>query len=264
MKTLLSEIHRRLAAQSKCTLHFFTRKKLCGCRPGIALRSRAILALNALVAFQFCSAALADSVTIDSTDTGFTQTLPTLIPVNDLNGVADAITLTGMSISSISDVTLSLNISGGSDGDFYAYLWHQTSSGTVMDVLFDQIGVTPGNPNSYGLTAAGMNVTFSDSGAQGNIQSATGSSAAPLTGNYQPDQALSSFDGMSADGTWALFIADVSSPAQGTLESWSLNITGSGSSNSVPDGVDTFCLLFGAAGLLILLREVVVRNQTAN
>src|SRR5579864_3281501 len=103
-------------------------------------------------------AALGSLVTVDSTtDTGFSLTLPAPIPVNNTAGVADSINLAGTSISSISAVTLTLNISGGWDGDFYAHLWHHTASGNVMDVLFNRIGVTAGNP--FGLSAGGMNVT---------------------------------------------------------------------------------------------------------
>ena len=183
-----------------------------------------IVGLAAIIALQLCPVSLGGLVTVDSADTGFSVTLPAPIPVNNTVGLADSINVNGTTISSISAVTLTLDISGGWDGDFYAYLWHQTTTGNVMVELFNRIGVTAGN--SFGSSSSGMNVTFSDTGALGSIQSATGSANVPLTGNYQPDRPLSGFNGMTADGTWALFIADESSPSLGTLESWSLTVEG--------------------------------------
>jgi subtilisin-like proprotein convertase family protein len=223
---------------------------VAGARGSASEALRGALGLMLVVWLHLCSSASAQSVTVPSTDPGFSLTLPQDIPVNYTSGIADSINLTGTSIASISDVTLTLDISGGWDGDFYAYLWHQTSSGTVMDVLFDRIGVTGGNP--AGLSAGGMDVTLSDAGLSGNIQSATGAARVPLSGSYQPDLPLSSFNGMSGDGTWALFIADESSPDLGTLESWSLDITGSSAATSVPDGGDAGLMLLTAFGLMLL------------
>jgi hypothetical protein len=237
--------------------NFLFRRRAAAARPDVAgARGRGSEALGAglglmLVAWlPLCSSAFAQSVTVPSTDSGFSLTLPQNIPVNDASGIADSINLTGTGISSIGDVTLTLDISGGWDSDFYAYLWHQTSGGTVMDVLFDRIGVTGANP--LGLSAGGMDVTFSDAGSSGNIQSATGTAGVPLSGSYQPDQPLGAFDGMSGDGTWALFIADESSPDLGTLESWTLDINGAAVAGAVPDGGDVALMLLAACSLMLL------------
>jgi hypothetical protein len=206
----------------ECSAHFTQ----FAIHPSGVVTLRAILGLAASALFQLCPVAQA-GLTFDATTTaGFSLGLPADIPVNNTCGLVDKIDLTGTSISSITDVTLTLNFSGGWDGGFYAYLWHQTAGGhssPVMDVLFDQIGVTG---NSLGLSASGMNVTFIDTGTLGSIQSATGSAGLPLTGSYQPSSPLSAFNGMSGDGTWALFIADKSSAKVGTLESWSFTISG--------------------------------------
>jgi subtilisin-like proprotein convertase family protein len=86
----------------------------------------------------------------------------------------------------------------------------------------------------------------------GNVQSATGVAGVPLSGSYQADQTLSVFDGMSGDGTWALFVADESSPDLARLESWSLDINGSSGSGTVPDGGNAGLMLLAGWGLMWL------------
>ena len=86
-----------------------------------------------------------------------------------------------------------------------------------------------------------------------------------LTGTFQPDARnvspfsvldtspwtafLSSFDGLDPNGTWTLFIADVSPVGIGTLDSWSLTVDGTGPVG-VPDGGSTVALL--AVGMICL------------
>ena len=129
-----------------------------------------------------------------------------VIPDNDLNGVANTETIAS-SIQSITDVTVSLNISGGYDGDLYAYLAH---GATGFAVLLNRTGVTAGS--AYGSSDSGFNVTLNDAAAT-DIHNAPALGGV-LTGTFQPDGRavsplssldttprtafLSSFDGMSA------------------------------------------------------------------
>jgi len=87
---------------------------------------------------QLCAPALADQVTATSSP-------GVAIPDNDLNGLAETIDL-ATSISSISGVTLTLDISGGWNGDYYAYLRHADSSGTGFAVLLNRVGASAGTP----------------------------------------------------------------------------------------------------------------------
>lgn len=187
-------------------------------------------------------------------------------PLNITDGSAAGIS-TGHLISGIADVDqynnsiingvdVRLNISGGFNGDLYGYLVLQDQNGNVAStVLLNRMGTAGGNP--FGSAGAGMNVTLSDSGTvNGDIHAATG----VPTGVWQVDQYQSvgnSLNGnfatgtMSANGTWTLFLADLSqdgSTAQ--LVSWGLDIS------VVPEPVTWALVGFaGVVGVGILLRR---------
>jgi len=189
-----------------------------------------------------------------------------VIPDDDLSGVADTETFSS-AIQSITDLQVSLNISGGYDGDFYAYLTHGS---TGFAVLLNRIGVN--SSSTYGSFDSGMNVTFS-AAASANIHDASYAGGV-LSGTFQPDgrnvspltsptvleatpstALLGSFDGANPNGAWTLFIADSSPVGIGTFESWSLDVTGTTSSSSVPDSSTTCALLEMSAGLLFVIKR---------
>lgn len=190
----------------------------------------------ACLASALCPSALALSVTGTSA--------PGLaIPDNDLSGVANTITLS-TPINSITGLTVTLDITGGYNGDFYAYLQH----GTGFAVLLNRVGRTAGNP--FGFADSGFQVTFDDAAAT-DIHLASAGIGNPLAGTYQPDGRnvspssaldtsarsafLGSFTGLDANGGWTLFVADVSPVGLGTLADWSLTVNGNALSG-VPDG----------------------------
>ncbi len=196
-----------------------------------------------------------------------TYGLGVVIPDNDLNGVADTETFSSP-IQSITDLQVSLNISGGYDGDFYAYLTHGS---TDFAVLLNRIGVNSGS--TYGSFDSGMNITLSDAASvnihdasyNGGLLSGTfqpdGRNVSPLTAHAALDAApttagLSGFDGSDANGAWTLFIADTSPVGIGTLESWSLVVTGNPGTAGVPDSGATVVLLEVGAGLLFVLKRL--------
>ena len=116
------------------------------------------------------------------------------------------------------DITVGLNVSGGYNGDMYAYL--VAPNGTT-DILLNQPGVAV---NGFGASGSGMNITFADNSPNGNIQNVTSSS--PLTGSYQPASTLGTFNNSSANGDWRLFFADeASGGGNANVNSWSLGIT---------------------------------------
>ena len=158
------------------------------------------------------------------------------IPDGNPTGVTSGITTSGLGLV-FSGVTITINVSGGFNGDLYAYL----SYGGHSSVLLNRIGQTGGNP--FGSATAGFtSFTFSDTGTAG-IHSITGTAGSPLTGTYQPDGANlnTSFTG-NPNGKWTLYFADMatgggnSSP---TLVNWSLDIT------AVPEPINVALGVFG-------------------
>jgi subtilisin-like proprotein convertase family protein len=156
------------------------------------------------------------------------------IPDGNPIGTVDSRTLIGLG-SSIQDVNVTLNITGGWNGDLYAYLAHDSG----FAVLLNRAGRTENALWGYG--DGGVNVTLDDTAESGDIHLYGGNSGGPLTGLWQPDgrnadpasvtdatpqlALLSSFNGSDANGTWTLFFADLSGGGQSQLVSWGLEIT---------------------------------------
>lgn len=180
----------------------------------------------------------------------------TSIPDNSTVGVTDSHTISS-AITSITSITVQLTITGGFNGDYYAYLVHDSG----FAVLLNRIGRTSGN--TLGSSGSGINVIFDDSALNGDIHLAPDGS--PLTGTWQPDARnvdpstsldssprtafLISFNGLDASGTWTLFVADVSAVSTGTFTSWELEIIG------VPEpGTLALALIGGGALAYSLLR----------
>ena len=188
------------------------------------------------------------------------------IPDNDFNGVANTISLS-TPITSITSLSMTLGIAGGYNGDFYAYLRHGTSG---FAVLLNRVGQTSSNPYGYG--DSGLNVTFSDLAANGDIHAyanVVDPAGGTLTGLWQPDARhdslsstrdamLSNFNGMDPNGDWTLFVADLSPVGIGTLANWSLTIEGTGTTFAIPDGGSTLAL---ASAALMTLAGLKARWQ---
>jgi subtilisin-like proprotein convertase family protein len=206
-------------------------------------------AFMAGLSLQFCPQAVAAIITASS------PSAPTVINYN-LTGLSEQIALS-TSITSISDVEVSLDIGGGYNGNYYAYLRGPNGGFTV---LLNRVGLTAAN--SIGFLDTGFNVTFSDNPANATIDSAT-AGGGTVTGTWQPDARsvsplssgsvldstpptadLSSFKGLDPNGNWTLFVADVSPGGIGTLEGWGLTV--SGNEVTVPESSPAF------AGLLTL------------
>jgi subtilisin-like proprotein convertase family protein len=222
------------------------------------------LFIAALASFTFGASAWAQLTLMGG------QTDNTLIPDNDLSGISETISL-GSSIQSITDVQLTLDIGGtyAWNGDYYAYLTH----GSGFAVLLNRVGVVDAsNPTDFGYGNTGLDVTFSDSGANiHNYQSGspTYNANGQLTGTWGPDgrtaspfavtaasaptALLSSFDGEDSDGGWTLFIADASPGDYGDLVSWNLQVTGMpATTGTAPDGSNTTELLIISVGGMAL------------
>jgi subtilisin-like proprotein convertase family protein len=152
------------------------------------------------------------------------------IPDNNASGVAFSFNISTPVYAAVTNLTLDLNLSGGWNGDLYAYLSH----GNGFVVLFNRIGRTSATP--FGSGSSGMSIELSDS-YPSEIHQFSGPA---LTGNFAPDgrnvspyNALdtdprsaffSSFAGLDVSGNWTLFLSDVSPAAVSTVQSWTLNL----------------------------------------
>ena len=171
----------------------------------------------------------------------------TAIPDNDSNGITSVINVSGAT-QNITDVKVTINLTdtggGALNGDYYAYLAHDTIAGFA--VLLNRPGKTAGNP--IGTDGAGFtNVVLDDDAANGDIhvyETTLGggfNNGDALTGTWAPDgrnvdpanvvdtdnrtALLSSFDGQLPNGDWTLFIADMAAGGTLTLSDWSMEIT---------------------------------------
>ena len=186
-------------------------------------------------------------------------TLNASITDGNLSGYASTINVTSGDVggSYLTALTLTLNISGGYNGDLYAYVSHNG----VLVPLINRVGVS--SADALGYDNAGFTITLSASGAN-NVHlyqdySPT-YSGGQLTGTWQPDgraisplSASGSFDaapsvgfsaynGMDPVGNWTLYVADVVGGSYGssTLNSWSMDIT------AVPEPMNVAAGLFAA------------------
>ncbi len=164
----------------------------------------------------------------------FTNTTGSVIPDGDLSGLVQSIN-PSTTISTIDSITVTLNSTGGWNGDLYAYLWH----GGEISVLINRIGRTALNP--AGSASGGMSVIF-DLTAGTDIHSAPVGFGSSIIGNFQPDGRnihpndafdttlptawLDVFIGDAAAGEYRLYFADVASGDEATLVNWSITLTG--------------------------------------
>jgi len=187
-------------------------------------------------------------------------TINQVIPDGDPNGVALHMTVNDQPPGNVvSLVNVFFNISGGYNGDYYAYL----SYNGILVPLLNRVGTSGTDPFGYGNpgfgpTSLGVQFEISDSGAFSihNYQdhSPVYNSNGQLTGTWAPDGGtLSSFNGQHPDGTWTIFFADQSGGDQGTLVNWSLEID-----SIIPEPVTLALPAFGA----VILFTALVRFRT--
>lgn len=155
------------------------------------------------------------------------------------------IAVTGSAIQELLKVEVGLSLVGaGNDGGFAGDL--MVTLARVLDTggspvittshLLNRIGVGTVNGGPLGFDYHSLNVTLSDGAPGGDIHTAS-LVGGVLTGNFEPDGRASAnggardfrlnvFNGQPADGTWQLYVTDLSSGNQMRLESWSLTLTG--------------------------------------
>jgi subtilisin-like proprotein convertase family protein len=167
----------------------------------------------------------------------------------------------------ITDISVTLNISGGFNGDLYGYL--RGPNGAIA-VLVNRTGISSSDPIGYGNT--GFSVTIHDTVTGNDIHfyqahSPTYNSDGQLAGTWNSDgrnvdpasvngtetrdATLGGFNGSDPNGTWTLVFSDWSTSGDpSTLVSWSLDIT------AVPEPVTVALGIFGGvAGAAALMRR---------
>jgi subtilisin-like proprotein convertase family protein len=191
-------------------------------------------------------------------------TVNTVVPDNNPSGLATAFTISGVS-GAISNVTVSLDVTGGFNGDLYAYL----AGPGGFAVLLNRSGVS--GTSTYGYSDAGFNVTLNDASGYNNIHSYQNYSytisGGQLTGNWAsdggnisplsspssfptaPTETLSSFQNTDANGQWVFFIADLSPGGQSTLQSFGVTIL------TVPEPSTLVLASLGGLGMLAMMRR---------
>ena len=204
---------------------------------------------------------------------------PVAITDNDASGVAFSFSLSDPAVS-ITALTVTLNVSGGYNGDLYAYLSH----GSGFAVLLNRVGVgvSTSGSSANGYANTGFAVTF-DASASANVHfyqnhSPSFNGSGQLTGTWQPDGRgidpgstasafdasgsanFSTFTGLNPNGSWTLLIADVSAGSISTLNDFTVSV-----SAIVPEPVNVALGVFALlAGFVCAWKSRFVRARRVN
>lgn len=212
-------------------------------------------------------------------DTFRSGTLNTVIPDGAPTGYTFTRTTTTSDANFINGVDVHLNLSGGFNGDLYGYLVFQASDNSITTtaLLLNRVGRT--GVADPGFSTGGMSVILSSgTGLAGNIHdianpanstfgtrstyyaadTRTTLPQGDFTGSTPAGSGLSVFGSYShdANGTWTLFLADLSGGEVTTLVSWGLDVS------VVPEPA-TWALIIFAVVLVITAVARRVRRATA-
>jgi subtilisin-like proprotein convertase family protein len=173
-----------------------------------------------------------------NTYTGGGSSLSQMIPDNTYAGVGYTINFTDGSVN-IASLTVSLNTSGGYNGDIYAYISH---NGILVQLL---------NPNGA-VGGSGMDLTLGTTG------STLPTSGTLTSGSYISFGDLTAFNNVDASGDWTVFFADLGAGDTSILNSFTINLT------AVPEPVT---VALGGFAVILLATAVLKRfrrTQPAN
>lgn len=215
-------------------------------------------------------AGLVDNASAQWLISSFTLQPKAVIPDANPVGWMGQVTVNGLE-GPVANIQVTLDISGGYNGDLYAYL---SAPEGQMSVLLNRPGVTGTNP--FGYSDAGFSITL-DSAAANNIHDYGANSSYGLnysgqvTGTWGADGrnidpqsvglaydlastavGLDIFTGLSGtalNGTWTIFIADSAGGGGApTLNSVGLQVA------TVPEPQTWLLLMSGGLGFLWLRR----------
>jgi subtilisin-like proprotein convertase family protein len=159
------------------------------------------------------------------------------------------------------DLAVTLNISGGYNGDLYAYLIAPNGTilmlaeGGITGLTGSGMNITLVNPNPTGRAAQGVDPTFggilsSPSGSLASANDSGGSLSGTFTGSFTQYGTMlgnnNPATGAYANGTWNLFVWEQNdSSSSPTLNSWTLDLA------VVPEPVDMALGIFAAMMLAL-------------
>ena len=208
-------------------------------------------------------------------ETSYTFLVNQLVPDANKNGLFMTTNLSIAGATTINAVTVSLDITGGYNGDLFAFL---SGPNGGYAVLLNRVGVS-NDASSFGYGNHGFDIVLSDSAAndvhyyQSGSYTTNGSgqltgmwvpdgrnidpkdSAPSLFGSTSPSALLSSFNGTNPNGVWTIFVADLSTGAQSQLVSWGLDII------TVPES-SVLALGIMGLGLLAGMGKISGRSKT--
>jgi subtilisin-like proprotein convertase family protein len=176
----------------------------------------ATLTVSALLPAQ---AALYSIGNVNGSGTSLNQTIYDANP----SGITSSLMVSGAG-SSLSAITVTLNLSGGYNGDLYGYLSY---NGTLVTLL-NRVGTGSGSPiqSAFGYSTSGFNnVTLDDAATGGSIHNVQNPGSLPTVSYTADGGSLAAFNGVDPNGTWTLFFADQAGGNTSTLNGWSLDIT---------------------------------------
>jgi subtilisin-like proprotein convertase family protein len=164
-------------------------------------------------------------------DTTVTANLPSAnvpLSIPDAGTRTSATVVSGLPVG-IRDLNVTLDITHTRDDNLDVFLVSPT--GTRVE-LFTDVG--------------GRNDNFSATTLDDQAAVSITSGAAPFSGSYRPEGALSDFSGETPNGTWTLEVTDDNAKQTGVLNSWSITIT---SGVSEPTTISSADGAFNFAGL---------------
>ena len=128
----------------------------------------------------------------------------------------------------IADLNVDLGITHTWVGDLTVTIEH---NGTSV-IIVDRPGFTG---TGFGCGEDNYSVVVDDEGSGGSME-ATCQASLTSPPNYTPNNPLSAFDGMNAQGTWNITVTDGAEFDTGTLDQWSLHFGEPGPSPCIPSG----------------------------
>ena len=177
-----------------------------------------LLLLGTMLAAAFTTQAV---IYTTNWSTGFANS--GVVPDNNFSGWSDTRTVSTMPAGTFTGLSVDLQLTGGWNGDLYAYLVH--SSG--FSVLLDRVGVGVSGVSAFGYGDAGMNVNLAATGTSIHQYGGNSTFSSTPSGSWLTDNtsgSLASFLSTSPNGTWSLFIADLSGGSVSTVQNWGLQM----------------------------------------
>ncbi len=183
------------------------------------------------------------------------------IPDNNSTGVSHTITVPNS--FTVSDLRVGLDVTHTFVGDLCVSLSHGGTTVTLIDRMGANTGAECHQGGPFGCGQDNFDIVLSDSGAGGPIEALC---AITMTSppDYVPNNPLSAFDGMDAQGDWTITVADNAGEDIGTLNAWSLVFSsGSGCDLTLTNDAPECGFAFGTTTTVTFTAEDCCGNTTS-